>query len=71
MDEVHTSKDGIIRSVTVRYQNANEATCRTTNRAVRSLIIIHGVDEIDLMEELGEAAIRVDTYHCHQLHCAQ
>ena len=55
VNEVHVSSDGRIRSATIRYRNATEDIDRTTNRAVRSLVVIHRVDELDLMEELGKA----------------
>ena len=63
IDECHTGTDGKIRSATIRYRNASEGVNRTTKRAVRSLVIIHRVDEIDLMEELGQAALEVDGYY--------
>ena len=63
IEECHPGTDGKIRSATVRYRNSSEAVNRTTKRAVRSLVIIHRVDEIDLMEELGEAALEVDGFH--------
>ena len=63
IDECHIGTDGKIRSATIRYRNASEGVNRTTKRAVRSLVIIHRVDEIDLMEELGQAALEVDGYY--------
>ena len=48
---------GRIRSATIRYRNATEDFDCTTNRAVRSLVVIHRVDELDLMEELGKAML--------------
>ena len=55
VEEVHISADGRIRSATIRYRNATEDVDRTTDRAVRSLVVVHRVDELDLMEELGKA----------------
>ena len=46
--------DGIIRKVTVKYRNPNENVDRLTSRAVRSLIVIHKVDELNIMQELYE-----------------
>jgi hypothetical protein len=57
VEEVHRSDDGRIRSVTIRYRNANEDVNRTTVRAVRSLVVIHRIDELNIMEELGKAAL--------------
>ena len=53
VEKVHASSDGLVRSATIRYRNASENVDRTTTRAVRSLIVIHRVDELDLMGELG------------------
>ena len=55
VDEVHHGSDDRIRSVVIRYRNANEEVVRKTVRAVRSLIIIHRIDEINILEELGKA----------------
>ena len=44
--------DGLVRKVIIRYRNCNENFNRETNRAVRSLIIIHKVDEINIMQDL-------------------
>ena len=62
--DVHVGGDGHIRSVTIRYRNSGETADRTTNRAVRSLVIIHRVDKIDLMEELGNAATYANGVYC-------
>ena len=66
VEELHLSSDDKIRSVTIKYRNANENVYRTTVRAVRTLIVIHRVDEIDIMEELGSAAINVSSYFIRQ-----
>ena len=50
------SKDGIIRSVEVEYQNAGEDAKRRTTRGVRELVVIHPVDELSLSEELYDLA---------------
>ena len=60
VETVHRGRDGIIRKADVRYRNASETTNRTTCRSVRSLIVIHPVDEVDVTQELGEIAIQVD-----------
>ena len=46
------SNDGVIRKVSVKYRNASEQTDRFTDRAVRSLVVIHKVDEINIMQDL-------------------
>ena len=53
-------KDGKPRKALVRYRNSNEEVFRETFRAVRSLVIIHGVDECDLLTEIGEMALICD-----------
>ena len=53
-------KDGLIRRVTVEYQNASERTKRETHRAARDLVMIHSVDDLDIMKDLGKMAAAVD-----------
>ena len=53
-------RDGLIREVEVRYRNSNEEVDRYTCRATRSLIMIHPVDEITVMQEVGAVAASVD-----------
>ena len=66
VEDVKVSRDGRIRSVTIRYHNANENVNRTTNRAVRSLVIIHRIDEVDLMKELGNAVTYANGVYCKE-----
>ena len=56
VEKVHASADGRIRSATIRYRNSTEGVNRSTTRAVRSLIVIHRIDELNIMEELGKAS---------------
>ena len=60
IDEVEIGKDGKIRTVMVKYHNGNENFPRITRRAVRELVMIHPVDELSIMEELGEVATFAD-----------
>ena len=60
IEEVEVGKDGKIRTVIVKYHNSNENHPRTTRRAVRELIMIHPVDELSIMEELGAVATYAD-----------
>ena len=53
-------RDGVARKATIKYRNAKEDVFRETDRAVRSLIIIHHIDNVDFMKELGEMALKVD-----------
>ena len=64
IESVTASKDGRIRAATIRYRNAHENFDRTTKRAVRTLVLIHRVDEIDLMEELGNAVTYANGCYC-------
>ena len=50
------SKDGLIRSVEVKYQNPGEDTKRVTKRGIRELVVIHAVEEIGISKELYDMA---------------
>ena len=50
------SKDGLIRSVEVQYQNFNENVKRSSKRGVRDIIVIHPVDELGISAELDDLA---------------
>ena len=52
VQNVNNGRDGKIREVDVEYVNNNEKTKRITHRSVRSLILIHGIDEIDITSQL-------------------
>ena len=61
---VKQSRDGLVRSVEVEYNNVDEGTKRTTERHPKNLVVIHPVDEIGLSKELTEL------YHSHLVtHC--
>ena len=63
ISDLPRSSDDKIRKATVRYRNSTEAVDRFTNRAVRQLIVIHPVDELNMMEELGQIATFADMQH--------
>ena len=63
ISDLSRSSDDKIRKATVRYRNSTEAVDRFTNRAVRQLIVIHPVDELNMMEELGQIATFADMQH--------
>lgn len=66
VEDSYLSKDNQVRTVKLRYRNAEEATgYRTTIRAARGLVVIHRVDEIDLMEEVGNAALDATGYYLY------
>ena len=50
------SRDGIVRTVEVEYQNPNEKTKRSTVRCPRDLVVVHPIDEIGISKELYELA---------------
>ena len=60
IDSVKPSKDGIVRTVNVRYRNHSERVDRITKRSVRELVLIHHIDDIDIMKELGTVATKAD-----------
>ena len=53
-------RDGKIRTVVLKYQNHNETFDRETKRAVRQLVMIHKVDELNIIQELGAIATITD-----------
>jgi len=57
---VEVGRDGNIRRVTLKYQNQNEKVPRETTRLVQNLVLIHSIDDSDIMHEIGEMAKRVD-----------
>ena len=66
VEETYVSRDDRVRSVKLRYRIAEEATgFRTTKRTARGRVVIHRVDEIDLMEELGNAALDATGYYLY------
>ena len=58
--EVEPSRDNKVRKVTVRYRNHNEDTDRFSQRTARGLILIHRIDETNIMEEIGEVSRMVE-----------
>ena len=62
VENVHLSKDGKIRKVDIRYRNSNETTNRFTTRAVRQLVIVHHVNEINIMTELNNMVHQLSSF---------
>ena len=56
VNEIVPSKDGVICKVTVRFRNHQENVDGYTKISVRDLVLIHPIDELNLMEELGRVA---------------
>ena len=49
-------KDGIIRKAIVQYRNHRENVDQNTTRSARDLVLIHPIDELNLMDELRKVA---------------
>ena len=49
--------------VKIQYKNHNENVKRSTNRGVREILVIHPVDELDIVAELDI----VDELDVHEL----
>ena len=62
-------RDGKIRKVHVRYRNHNEKVDRITFRSTRASVIIHPVDEINVMQQIGEIANEIDIEKKSSSHC--
>ena len=58
--DVEISRDQKIRKVLVEYVNSNETIRRETRRSVREIVVIHPVEELGIVRELGEIATWVD-----------
>ena len=57
---IDMGRDGKVRSVIVLYRNHNEDVNRETRRAVRELVVIHAVDELNIIAEIGKVASATD-----------
>ena len=57
VNEIVPRKDGVIRKVIVRYRNHQEKVDRYTTRSVRDRVLIHPIDQLNLIEELGKVAL--------------
>ena len=62
VDSLEHGADQMIRAVCIRFRNASEAFDRTTRRSVRSIVVIHMVDELELRKVMFDAAMAAD---CH------
>ena len=52
--QVQQSSDGLIHKVKVKYRNANENVDRETYRSVCQLVMIHPVNETDIIQEINK-----------------
>jgi 3-deoxy-D-manno-octulosonic-acid transferase len=60
VDNVEAGRDGKVRKIKLRYRNHNENVDRFTNRSTRSVVVIHRIDETNIMEEVGEVSRMVE-----------
>ena len=60
--KIEVGKDGKVRSAIVEYQNHNEDSKRESRRAIRDLVMVHPIDELGLIREIGEIATWVDIF---------
>ena len=54
--DVIPGADGNVRQVRVEYQNENEIGKRETTRSVRSLVLIHSIEDVNVEEEMFKMA---------------
>ena len=54
VDSVDRSRDGLIRMVDIKYRNASETQFRLTNRTIRKVVKLWGVEDMHLDEDLAE-----------------
>jgi hypothetical protein len=51
-----SSKDGVVRDVTIEYKNASESKFRQTHRAARSVAVLHKEGDIEFTVKLAKAS---------------
>ena len=56
VSEIELTKEGLIQKVVTKYRNSSENIDHFTTHAVDKLVLIHLVDEIYIMEVLGNVA---------------
>ena len=67
-----SANDGKVRDVTIEYRNPTEKTSRTTHRAARAVAVLHREEDLDLMQELNQAARMAETaYMAKELYIDQ
>ena len=63
VDSVLPSADGRVRNVNVKYRNFDENVDRITKRSVKALILIHKIDELNIMKEMADASMYIEQLH--------
>ena len=59
VDEAIEGADGLVREVVIRYRNASENYDRFSNRAARSCVRLHNMDDQNLYDDLHELTQRL------------
>ena len=54
ISDMKVSRDGKIREIEVEYQNSNENVKRTTRRGVREVVLVHPVEELGIIRQIGQ-----------------
>ena len=62
--EIELSRDRSIQKVIIKYRNSSKNIDHFTTHAVHELVLIHPVDEIHIMEELGNVATTSSIVSC-------
>ena len=72
VDDIVKSEDGVVRRVSVRYQNSGEAHHRTTDRSVRKIVRLFNVEDgswrqdmDSVQRKLSHAGVDVPVHHHH------
>ena len=60
VDELKRGRDGRIRVVLIKYRNSKEGIDRVTERSVRKVVKLWGIDDLNLAEDLAELGKRFD-----------
>ena len=58
----NSTSDGIVRVVIIEYQNSGEQVFRLTRRSVRKIAIVYKEDQLELIDELNQAAKASDKH---------
>ena len=58
VDSVERGRDGLIRMVDIRYKNASQSVFQLTNRTVRKVVKLWGIEDTHLNEDLAEMGRR-------------
>ena len=67
--KIKLSRDGLIRKVVIKCRNSSENIDHSTTRAVRDFVLIHPVDEIDIMEKLANIATSSIVSYVDRIRC--